>query len=58
MYRKDRVYDFLERCVSHIGYVDIKNGFNGIGTTEIAEAISIDRTNCSKELNKLVPLIR
>ena len=54
MYRKDRVYNFLERCVSHIGYVDIKNGFNGIGTTEIAEAINIDRTNCSKELNKLV----
>lgn len=54
MYRKDRVYNFLERCVSHIGYADIKNGFNGIGTTEISEAINIDRTNCSKELNKLV----
>lgn len=54
MYRKDKVYNFLERCVSHIGYAEIKNGFNGIGTTEISEAINIDRTNCSKELNKLV----
>lgn len=53
MYRKERIYQFVEQCVAHIGYNEIREGFEGVSTKEIAEATGLDRANCSKELNRL-----
>lgn len=53
MYRKERIYQFIEQCVRHVGYDEIRKGYEGISTKEIAEATGLDRANCSKELNLL-----
>ncbi|MGM0216025.1 sigma 54-interacting transcriptional regulator [Enterococcus sp. AZ109] len=53
MYRKERIYQFIEQCVGHIGYSEICKGYEGISTKDIAEATGLDRANCSKELNRL-----
>lgn len=54
MLRKTKILEALKESCNEIVLKDIENGYDGISASEIADALSIDRANTSKELNQLV----
>lgn len=54
MTRKEKIYNELKFLCSKVVLKDLENGFSGFNATEIGERISINRSNSSKELNRLV----
>lgn len=53
MYRKEKIYQVLIQQVEKINKKDLMHGYNGVSTSELASKLSMDRANCSKELNQL-----
>lgn len=54
MLRKTKILEGLRERCKDVTIKDIENGYEGISASEIADALSADRANTSKELNQLV----
>ncbi|MCG1013234.1 sigma 54-interacting transcriptional regulator [Tepidanaerobacter sp. GT38] len=53
MYRKDRIYNALKDMCKNISKSDIERGFNGFTASEVADKVSVHRSNVCKDLNSL-----